>query len=413
MRLRFTVGLLAAAMASCLASCKTANVSGISTNKQSATSCSSQVLPDIAQLPMVKELPNPFLGLNGKTINIKKEWDCRRAEIGAQAQVYELGAKPPAPERVTAELHGDDLVVHLADKGKSISFTAKIIYPKTGKAPYPAVIGMGGSWLNNDELAKQGVAVIQFPNNDIAEQLNGSSRGKGKFFELYGADHSAGALIAWAWGVSRLIDALEATPSSHINTQRLGITGCSRNGKGALVAGAFDERIKLTIPQESGSGGSASWRVSDDQKAAGQNVQTLSQIVTENVWFTDNFKRFGQTANRLPIDQHSVMAMVAPRGLLVIENTSMEWLGNRSAYTSALGAREVWRAFGAEADFGFSQLGDHNHCQLPNAQVPEVANFVEKFLLDGATITAPLFKSDQEFNLNKDVWINWKTPHLK
>lgn len=219
--------------------------------------------------------------------------------------------------------------------------------------------------------------------------------------------------MAWAWGVSRLIDALELAPNSPINASRLGITGCSRNGKGALVAGAFDERIKLTIPQESGSGGSASWRVSDDQKSAGQNVQTLSQIVTENVWFADKFKGFDQSANRLPYDQHSLMGMVAPRGLLVIENTSMEWLGNRSAYTAALAAREIWRAQGIESNFGFSQLGGHNHCQLPETQAPEVASFIQKFLLDDVAANTALFKSDTEFQVNKDKWVNWQTPQLK
>src|SRR4051812_15786894 len=87
-------------------------------------------------------------------------------------------------------------------------------------------------------------------------------RGQGKFYTLYGSGHSAGALTAWAWGVSRIIDALELTPAAGINPQKIGVTGCSRNGKGAIVAGALDERIALTIPQESGSGGSACWRLS-------------------------------------------------------------------------------------------------------------------------------------------------------
>ena len=110
-----------------------------------------------------------------------------------------------------------------------------------------------------------GVATISFPNDTVAQQMNGSSRGKGVFYDLYGSDHTAGAMIAWAWGVSRLIDALEQTPAAQIDPTRLGVTGCSRNGKGALIVGAFDDRIALTIPQESGSGGAASWRVSDAQ----------------------------------------------------------------------------------------------------------------------------------------------------
>jgi len=410
--MRFSIFLtVIVLMASGLAACNSTDSSIKHDTKLSA--CAKHTLIDIAQLPVIAELPNPFLKANGKLISTKQDWACRRAEIGAQAQAYQLGDKPTAPEHVKAELQGESLLVTVVDNGKALNFTAKITLPKTGKAPYPAIIGMGGIWLNRDELGSQGIALIEFPNNELAEQLNGGSRGKGKFYDLYGKDHSAGALMAWAWGVSRLIDALELSPNSPINANRLGITGCSRNGKGALVAGAFDERIKLTIPQESGSGGSASWRVSDDQKALGQNVQTLSQIVTENVWFADKFKLFGESANRLPYDQHSLMGMVAPRGLLVIENTSMEWLGNRSAYTSALAAREIWRAHGLESSFGFSQLGGHNHCQLPAAQVPEVAVFVQKFLLNDATANTTLFRSDTEFQVNKEQWINWQTPRLK
>ncbi len=410
--MRFPLSLTVLVLAtSGLMACKATNSQ--STRHPELAACAVPKLADFAQLPVIAELPNPFLKINGKVINAKKDWACRRIEIGAQAQAYQLGDKPASPEQVKAELQGENLLVTVVDKGKTLNFTAKITLPKTGKAPYPAIIGMGGSWINNEALAKQGIAHIQFSNNEIAEQLNGGSRGKGKFYDLYGGDHSAGALMAWAWGVSRLIDALELAPNSPINASRLGITGCSRNGKGALVAGAFDERIKLTIPQESGSGGSASWRVSDDQKSAGQNVQTLSQIVTENVWFADKFKGFGQSANRLPYDQHSLMGMVAPRGLLVIENTSMEWLGNRSAYTAALAAREIWRAHGNETHFGFSQLGGHNHCQLPDAQVPEVAAFIQKLLLDDATANTALFKSDTDFQLNKERWINWQTPRLK
>ena len=78
-----------------------------------------------------------------------------------------------------------------------------------------------------------------------------------------------------------MIDVIEADTSGLINATALAITGCSRNGKGALVAGALDERIALTIPQESGSGGTASWKVSDWM---GPTVQTLEEIVGENVW---------------------------------------------------------------------------------------------------------------------------------
>jgi hypothetical protein len=98
--------------------------------------------------------------------------------------------------------------------------------------------------------------VLVYNNDAIGQQnSNPASRGVGLFFDVYGANATASAMIAWVWGVSRIIDALERTPNANINTKKMAVTGCSRDGKGALMAGAFESRIALTIPQESGSGG--------------------------------------------------------------------------------------------------------------------------------------------------------------
>ena len=71
-------------------------------------------------------------------------------------------------------------------------------------------------------------------------------------------------MTAWVWGASRIIDALEATPKANINLSKLAVTGCSRDGKGALMAGAFEPRFALTIPQESGSGGDTCVRLTSN-----------------------------------------------------------------------------------------------------------------------------------------------------
>lgn len=381
--------------------------------ENSGEHCNIPVLPEYGNLSVIESLPDPFLAMDGGRIRSKADWACRRAEISAQFQGYELGSKPPKPEKVSGKLEDKKLVISVEENGKTISFTAEIIIPETGVGPYPAMIGIGRSWLNNAELSKLGVAVINFPNGDLGEQMNGGSRGKGKFYELYGKDHTASAMMAWAWGVSRLIDALEVTHGSNIDPSRLGVTGCSRNGKGALVAGAFDERIALTIPQESGSGGSASWRISDAQKADGQNVQTLSQIVTENVWFTESFARFSHTATRLPFDHHQLMGLVAPRALLVVENTSMEWLGNISAYTAAVAAHSIWRAMGLEDHMGVSQMGGYDHCQYPDSQLPELTAFVEKFLVGSGAKNTLVMKTDGGFVVDEKRWITWDVPDLQ
>jgi len=375
--------------------------------------CTIAPLDSVADLPVIAQLPNPFIFMDGTAVTAKNQWPCRRAEIAAQAQTYELGEKPLAPQQVTGSVSSEKITVTVNDNGKQIAFDALITLPSTGAAPYPAMISIGNSHLNNAELSRQGIAVIQFPNNVLGEQQNGQSRGKGLFYDIYGSDHNASAMMAWAWGVSRLLDVLHSTNNTVINAQRVGVTGCSRNGKGALVVGAFDERIALTIMQESGSGGAASWRISDAQLAAGQNVQTLRQIVTENVWFTEEFTLFSEAATKLPFDHHSLMGLIAPRGLLVVENTGMEWLGNQSTYTTSVIAHEIWKALGASDNMGVTQIGGHNHCQLPASQQPEVNAFVEKFLLDNANVNTQVQKTDGAFQIEILRWVNWETPALE
>lgn len=363
----------------------------------------------LTELKTIDFLPDPFHFSNGEAVK-KDDWNCRRSEIESQIQTFSLGVKEPAPNKTIAKLEGNLLTITIEHQGKSTEFIAEITWPTKGKAPYPAIIGIGGSWINNDQLLEQGIALIKFPNNEIAEQLNQTSRGKGKFYELYGKEHSAGALMAWAWGVSRLIDGIESTASDKINHQRLAVTGCSRNGKGALVAGAFDERIRLTLPQEAGSGGITSWRVSDAQLARGQTVQTLRQIVQENVWFRADFGRFSESVNTLPFDQHLLAGLIAPRAMMMVDNTSMEWLGNESTYTSALAAREIWAALGNKNAFGFSQQGGHDHCKLPDAQATEINHFVQKFLLDQSNTDTQIFRTDGQYKTDIKRWIPWSTP---
>jgi hypothetical protein len=371
-------------------------------------------MPSYASLTSNPKLPDPFTFMDGSRMDHKDEWKYRRAEIAALAQEFEYGYKPNTPSSATTgALAANVITVTVNDNGKTISFNCTITYPTTGSKPYPAIVGIGSSSLNNTALLGMGVAIINFPNNQLAEQINGGSRGKGLFYTLFGSDHSASSTMAWAWGVSRLIDALEKTPAADIDPARLGVTGCSRNGKGALTVGAFDERIKLTIPQEPGAGGAASWRVSDAQKLAGINVQTLSQIVTENVWFSTDFAQFSTTADKLPFDQHSILALCAPRALLVIENTSNDWLSPFSSWIAANAAHKVWEALGIADKMGFSQVGDHNHCAFPASQLPELTAYVQKFLIGGGNGNTAIMKTDGGFALDEATWIDWTVPSLR
>jgi hypothetical protein len=225
--------------------------------------------------------------------------------------------------------------------------------------------------------------------------------------------------------VSRVIDALATTPAAQVDVQHLAVTGCSRNGKGTLVVGAFDERIALTVPQESGAGGSASWRISQAQMAdyraknpnpkGGQGVQTLASATGEQPWFRASFAQFGKSAedvDRLPFDHHMVLGLVAPRGLFVLDNTDMMWLGDESSFTDLVAASEIWKALGVPDAMGASQVGGHQHCRdVPQAQLDELGAFVDKFLL-GKQAKTNVLRSDR-ITPNRARWITWSTPELK
>lgn len=369
-------------------------------------------IPAFSRLQRQEKLPDPFRFLDGTRMTGKDQWPARRDEIKTMAERFQYGAKPPRPESVTGSFRDNRLTVTIRQGDRTISFAAPIRHPKSGTDPFPAIIGIGTSHLNNEVLLDWGVAIIDFPQNEIADQTNAAARGKGLFYDLHGKDHSAGSLMAWAWGVSCLIDALEMTPEANIDPSRLGVTGCSRNGKGALAAGAWDERIALTIPQEPGAGGSSSWRINERLKQAGRNIQTLSHIVTENTWFTDSFSQFGEDVDKLPFDMHMIQALVAPRALLVLDNPDYEWLGPSSSYQTAHVARVVWETLGAADRFGFSQLGGCNHCSLPDAQLPILAAFVRKFLLGPGDENSGtnVLQTDRDYTFDRNEWVDWTAP---
>jgi hypothetical protein len=379
-------------------------------------------------------LPDPFLSSNGQHITTKADWTCRRAEIAAQVQEYELGPKPPKPSVVTGAFADGQLNITAGEPGRTVSFSVGVARPPNAPAgPVPALIVIGRSALS-PVFSNRGVAVITFDNNAMGAQGNKqegngrtNTRGQGTFYELYGSDHGASSMMAWAWGVSRIIDALASTPAANIDATRIAVSGCSRNGKGALVVGAFDERIALTVPQESGAGGSASWRISQAQMdhyratvnpnpAGGQGVQTLASAAGEQPWFRASFGQFGKSmdeVSRLPFDHHMLLGLVAPRGLFVIDNTDMMWLGDESSFTAAVAAAEIWTALGAQGAMGASQVGGHPHCtELPQAQLDELGAFVDKFLFGSSSANTNVLRSDR-ITPDRKRWIAWNTPVLR
>jgi hypothetical protein len=116
--------------------------------------CNMPPIPSFASLPTNSFLPDPFTFMNGSRVTTKAEWTCRRAEIATLAQEFEYGYKPNTPySATTGSRSGNTLTVTVTDNGRTISFNASITYPSSGSAPYPAMIGVGGSSLNNSALS--------------------------------------------------------------------------------------------------------------------------------------------------------------------------------------------------------------------------------------------------------------------
>lgn len=335
-------------------------------------------------LPEQRDLPDALLFHDGRhRAGHFRDWSQRRAEIAHLLQHYEVGQKPAVPaEAIRARMNGDTLIVDVTVGDSTLRLTSAIHYPDgTSSGPFPLMIGTSHNSLPPALFEQRGIATMDFHER----QVNGYSQFRGNldrstygFVHLYPNLIDNGAYSEWAWGVSRLIDGLQqlGPEQTHIDLQHIGVTGCSYAGKMALWSGAFDERIALTIAQEPGGGGAAAWRRSHEM----EGVEDLDH--TDYHWFKESLRDsfHGDSVYRLPYDHHELCAMVCPRALLVLGNTDYKWLADSSAILSLEAARQVWQQYGISDRFGYSIVGGHPHCVLPEEQWPVVGDFLDRFL---------------------------------
>jgi len=377
-------------------------------------------LPAFPDLPSITSLPDPFRFSDGTRISTKDQWRTRRAEIRAYLEHYDVGIKPPKPSTFKAALNGNTINITVGEGDKSFAMTAVIARPAGASAdkPIPAIIGMGaptGS-LPAQVFSSRGIATITFKPAEIAPTaFSGITYDSGNFMMLY-PNATAGFMTRWAWGVSRIIDALEALPEANIQTTRLAVSGCSFQGKMALYSGAFDERIALTIPHESGGGGTISWRYSDMlEKRDKVEVENLLHAQGGNAnfpWYARALRQFNNNPDKLPFDHHELIAMMAPRAVLMIESSNVPRMGAEAARVDALAAREVWKALGVPDRMGAVEE-NIGHCQWHPAFTPALEAYVDKFLLDKKDAASTDILKSKFTDIDRAKWIPWTTPDLR
>jgi hypothetical protein len=363
------------------------------------------------------QLPDLFQKLDGTKIAKKSDWKCRRAELKKVVEKYIHGAKPAKPEKVTGTVSSSSIKVHVENGGKSIDFSVSVSLPSGASGPVPLIIGMGGSSLDSSIVKAEGVASGTYDHQAMASETSRS----GLFTNIYGST-GASAQIGWAWGISRVIDVLvdekAAGRNNIIDPTAIGITGCSRNGKAAFNVGAFDERIALGIPQESGTGGVSAFRIVNTgvKGPNGMPAQSLDSAWSEaQGWFGTTFGTYRSKVDTIPGDTHSIVGMYIPRGLLVLDNSRIGELCASCQHAASAAGQKVYDALGIGKNIGYNggnPSDPHNHCTFyANTQGDPLkrairGHLTKKMAPDGRMEPQPAGTAD----LTK--WVPWTAPTL-
>jgi hypothetical protein len=386
-------------------------------------------LPTSADLEALATLPDPFLGLNGARITTRSDWRCRRAEIRKLAERFVYGEKPSKPERVTGTVTDSSITVDIQSPGGSASFSATITLPEGTTGPVPAIIGFGGSSFQST-INQEGVAFINYGLAAVGNETTRNPK-QGAFYTVNPDRQDTGMLVAWAWGVSRIIDVIEASGAAIIDPRSIGVTGCSRSGKGAFIAGAFDERVALTIPFESGMAGVAAWRLIGGEPGA----EVLRNAYEYRPWAGEAYRQFlsltateetdtegraldqmlsDQLMDKLPFDTHEVIGMIAPRGLFVMGNPAIANLAPVSEQITVLAGAKIYSALGVEQNISYiSHTTNGNHCQFREEFVPLLQQNLRRFIKNDPSATTGSLDPDPSLTGQLGPNIAWDTPALE
>lgn len=321
-------------------------------------------------LQPLASFPDPMLFLDQHRVGSPEDWQIRRTELKELFQLFMYGYFPLTRHHFAARVTAQDRDYF---SGRALRKEIELAYgppgcPKArlllvapaglGRKP-PVILGLnfGGNAKAEADGAsgrhawpferamERGYAVATLHHADIDPDRDDFTDGVHPWFA---ADRNAprdpvswGTIAAWAWGLSRAVDYLVTDPD--VDGARIIATGHSRLGKTALLAAAFDERIAAVIPHQSGCGGAAPSRSS-----LGESVTRINAGFPH--WFAVDFRKFNDRPEWLPFDQHCLIALVAPRPILLMNAVEDEWANPPGQFHMLKLAAPAWRTCGALVD---------------------------------------------------------------
>jgi hypothetical protein len=311
-------------------------------------------------------LPDPLVTNSGANVSDAGTWRQRRAEILELFREHVYGRAPigrPAgmtfePRSVKHDALGrkatqKDLVVNFSGESSGVRMDMRVYTPNDATGPVPCFLYLGrpmpdGAPLSPrwekalPEILSRGYALAIIDRQGIdPDEHDGFGNGVHGIFDPPGErpGDAWGTISAWAWGLSRALDYLET--DEDVDADRVAVMGVSRAGKTALWAGAQDERFAMTISICSGCTGAALSR-----RRFGEPVGAINGRFPH--WFCKNYRQYDWNEDALPVDQHMLMSLVAPRLLYVNSADEDLWADPRGEFLGAKHADPVYELLGAK-----------------------------------------------------------------